>query len=53
MPFNYKDEIAIDIGLVFVSGMLAVPKSLMEWVIQVAHGDHLAPQKMEKLTEVV
>ncbi len=56
VPLNYKllkDEISIDMGLVFVSGKLAVPKSLKEWVIQAAHGDHLAPQKMEKLTELV
>ena len=40
-------------GLVFVADKLAVPKTLKEWVLQVAHGDHLGVKKMEELTVLV
>ena len=56
MPLNYKlfkGELSADTGLVFVANKLAVPKSLREWVIQVAHGDHLGTDKMEHLTDSV
>ncbi len=43
----------MEMGLVFVSSKLAVPKSLREWVMQVAHGDHLGADKMEHLPESV
>ncbi len=56
IPLNYKlfkDELTVELGLVFVANKLAVPKSLREWVIQVAHGDHWSTDKMAAFTELV
>ena len=56
VPLNYKlfkGILSVKMDLVFVSNNLAVPRSLREWVIQVAHGHHLGADKMEHLTESV
>ncbi len=56
VPLNYKlfkDELSVEMRLVLVAIKLAVPKTLREWVIQVAHGDHWSTEKMAEFTELV
>ncbi len=53
IPLNYKffkDEMAVDMGVVFVNNKLAVPKALREWVLQVAHR---SAEKMAGFTDMV
>ncbi len=55
IPLNYKlfkDEMSVDMGLIFVNNKLAVSKTLREWVLQVAHGDHLSADKMAEFTDM-
>ncbi len=49
----FKDEMSVDMSLVFVDSKLAVPKTLREWVLQVAHGDHLSAERMADFTDLV
>ncbi len=36
-----------------VDGKIVVPKTLTEWLMQVAHGDYASLHKMTELTELV
>ncbi len=52
IPPSYKlfqNELKTDMGLVFVANKLAVPRSLREWVKQIAHGDHASRAKMTEM----
>ncbi len=49
----YENELTVSVGLLFVDGKIVVPKTLREWVLQVAHGDHASLHKMVDLTEHV
>ncbi len=49
----YKNELTVSVGLLFVDGRIVVPKTLREWVLQVAHGDHASLHKMVDLMEHV
>ncbi len=49
----FEDELRVLRGLIFVGDKLLIPKSMREWVIQVAHGDHVSATKMAEITENV
>ena len=49
----FKDDLSVELGLVFVANKLAVPRTLREWVLQVAHGDHWSTDKMAEFTDMV
>ncbi len=49
----YENELTVSVGLLFVDGKIVVPKTLREWVMQVAHGDHASLHKMVEITEHV
>ncbi len=49
----YENELTVSVGLLFVDGKIVVPKTLREWVMQVAHGDHASLHKMVDITEHV
>ncbi len=56
IPAAYKlceSEFTACMGLVFIDGKIVVAKTLREWLLQVAHGDHANLHKMVDLTEQV
>ncbi len=56
IPSSYKlfeNELRVSMGLLFIEDKIVVPRSLREWVLQVAHGDHASLHKMVSITEQV
>ena len=49
----YQNELRVSMGLIFVEDKIVVPRTLREWVMQVAHGDHASLHKMVALTDQV
>ncbi len=49
----FQNELRVSCGLIFVGDKLVIPRSMREWITQVAHGDHASATKMAEITEKI
>ncbi len=49
----YENDFKFSTGLLMIGDLILVPKTLREWIKQVAHGDHASAHKMMEIPEMV
>ena len=49
----YENDLKVSLGSILIGDKIVIPKSLREWVKQVAHGDHATSHKIMEITQLV
>ncbi len=50
---RFSADLTVKIGLVCQGDKLLIPKSLHDWILQIAHGDHAGQIKMKETVDMV